>query len=249
MNEFFNVLSQILFVFTIIASVIFGFSIAVNLLISSVIKKINCETDKNYLQVPIDKRKLLDEVIISTNEKLTKYVQENAEIKKLNSLNSTREKFKLPLYSVPTATITIKDVIADALDGVGRAFYGDNDDKSYLNYTINDVYKILKTLKDRVKQILSSTGIIWLQELPISFFVLVFNVASEIDKIKNKTFVKIVFGVINFCLKFIKFISPVSASKELISGITADSLSELISYTITSVVVKELSVIYNNKVN
>ena len=189
MSEFVKIFSDIVFVFFIVASIFFGFSLAVQSLIVKVIKNINAESDKNYLKVPEDKRLECNELIKKVAVNLSVLTEEQAQIKKIEKNNKIRKFFKLKEKAIPQKNVTVKDISIAVLDGIAETFYGVTDSKPHLQFSEREIFKILITLKNRAKDILSSTGIIWLKELPISFFVTCYNLYGAVDKIKNKPFV------------------------------------------------------------
>ena len=249
MSEFFKIFSDIVFVFFIVASIFFGFSLAVQSLIVKVIKNINAESDKNYLKVPEDKRLECNELIKKVAVNLSCLTEEQAQIKKIENNNKIRKFFKLKEKPIPHKKVTVKDIAIAVLDGVAETFYGVTDSKPHLQFSEREIFKILITLKNRAKDILSSTGIIWLKELPISFFVTCYNLYGAVDKIKNKPFVLLIIKIIDFCLWFTRIISPVSIGKYLVNDVSKNGLNDVINSTLASVIVKELSVIYYDKIS
>ncbi|MBO5713256.1 MAG: hypothetical protein J6R88_03560 [Clostridia bacterium] len=249
MDEILLVVSNVAFIFFIIASVFFGFSLAVQSLITKVIKNVNAESDKNYLKVPEAEREVCNEVISDVAFKLSKLSDEQKRIKQIKSTNKIRKFFRLSEIPVEETTVTVKDVAATVLDGVAVAFYGTTENKPHLNFSEREIFKILTTLKNRVKDVLTATNVIWLKELPISFFVICYNVYGMVDKIKNKPLVLLLVKIIDFCLWFSRILSPVGIGKYLVNDLSKDGLNGVINSTISSVIVKELAVIYYEKNN
>lgn len=247
MNEFLNVFSVVSFVILIITSVITGFSLAINLLVNVVIKKINACVDKNYLSIESDKREKCNEIIYKVNELLSKYVKQNNKIKKVANANKIRKIFKIKEKQLPENETSFKGIIGVIIEDTSKVFY--NSSEPHLKFSEVEIYKIILTLKNRIKEILSSTGIIWLKQIPLSFVMICINLYGKIDAVKNKPFVLLIFKIVDFCLKFTKLISPMGVSKIAIKSINDDGLNSAITSMLSSLIVKELSVIYNNKAN
>ena len=249
MPEFMEVFSKITFIFFIITSVFFGFSLAVQSFIIKIIKKIDAESNKNYLKVPASQREICDKAIGEVALKLSTLSSEQSEIKKIKNANKIRKFLKMEEKPVTESNVTTKDIAVTVLDGVAVAFYGNSNLKPHLQFSEREIFKILSTLKTRIKDILTSTDIIWLKELPISFFITCYNVYGMVDKIKNKPLVLLSIKLINFCLWFAKILSPVSISKYLVGDVSKSGLNDVINSTLSSVIVKELAVIYYEKTN
>lgn len=247
MSEFIVIFGKISYIAFIIGSVFFGFSLGVNALITRVINKINNESDVNYLSIESDKRKECDAVILKAKTSCNEYLEQAKQLAKVKKANKIRSFFKLKLKPEPQTTISTKDVLVEMIENVAKVFYGDSDERAFLKFSEREIYFVLDTLKIRLKEILSSTGVIWLKELPISFFLTCFNVYKSYDKIKNGIFFTVVVWLIDVCVWFVRFFSPVSAGKFLVKSASGSGLNSVITNTVVTVLAKELAVIYRNK--
>ncbi len=247
MNEFLVVFSKISFVTLIVGCVFFGFSLAVNFKISKIIKKIGNESDVNYYSIDVEKRKKCDEIILSIKNKAKIYLNEVKIIKKTIKNNKLKEKLRLKQKPVPNLSVNLKTISVEFIEGISTVFYGEGNEKAILKFSELEIYNMLTTVKNRVKDILTASGVIWLNELPISFFLNLFDAYGKIDKFKNKFSVTIILFIIDICLKFFRLISPVSSSKYWLKDLSGKELSQVITDTLLTVICKEFAVICMQK--
>ena len=247
MNEFLTVFSNVAFVVLIISSVFFGFSIAVNFKIEKIIKKIGHESDVNYYSIDTEKRNKCDEVISLVKEKAKVYLNETKLIKKTIKNNKLKEKFHLKQKPLPKLSVNLKTVGVEFIEGISTVFYGEGNEKAILKLSEVEIYNMLTTVKNRVKDILTASGVIWLNELPISFFLNLFDAYGKIDKFKNKISVTIILFIVDLSLKFYRLISPVSASKYILKDLSGKELNQVITDTLLTIIGKEFAVICMQK--
>lgn len=237
------------YVLLIITSVFFGISIAVNLWLSSTVKNVQKEVDKNYKKIDNEEQRIvLDRAIYRAKQDFNEYLASAKKIKKIENRNKIRKVFKLKQKSVPKNEYDVKLIFNELLKGIYFPFdNGDKNFRGYLSFTEREIFNILKALNKRLEEIFSSSKIIWLSSIKISFIAECIFYYKKFENIKNKVWVVILLNVINFFMWFGKLLSPTALSKYYIKSISGDSLSSLLYTTAVEIVGKELAVIYKEQ--
>ncbi len=237
------------YIFLIVGSVFFGISIGVNLWLSSTVKNVQKEVDNNFKKIDDEETvKLLSKAINKAKSDFSSYIRLSKKIQKVEKSNKVRRFFKLQEKPVPENLYDLKSIFNELLKGVYYPFENKSEDfRGYLSFSEREVFNILKALNKRLEEIFSSSKIIWLNSIKISFILECVLFSQEITNFKNKVGVAIILSLINFFMWFGKVISPTALSKYYIKSISGDSLNSLIYSTVVEVVGKELAVIYKEQ--
>ncbi len=245
MTEFLNAISPILYVFLVIGSVIFGISLAVNIWLYKTIGKVRKECDNNYQKNVTENENIFIEFHI--NNAKNEYAKFIAQTKKSNEIkrkNKIKKAFKLKGKKIEVES-SLKDIFLKLISEVSKPFsnYG-GEDRSYLSFTKNEAFSILKALSSRLDAILSKSGVKWLKNVRISYVATGVELYVNYKNFFEKTFTIIIFNLINFFIWFFRVFSPVSIGKYFIKNYYSDSLNVLICDTVIELIGKELAVIY-----
>ncbi len=247
MHEFLYYFSKISYVTFIIGSVFFGMSIAFNLYLKGVIKKILKSTNEKFNQ--IEDKNSKDWCLNSIKNAQIEYVNylnERAKIaRRKKSLFSLKKNNKNETTMPNTNALNIFTSLAKSVS-MPFSFYNDKE-RGYLSFTEREIFLIAQQLRVRIEEIINSSNVIWLKSLKISFFIECWNLYDGAIKIKNKPFVLLFINVLNFFLWFTKFLSPVGVSKYIVSDAFSGGLSSLMSSALIEIAGKELAVIYYDK--
>ena len=248
MVEFLEAVSPVFYVFLIVSSVLFGISLAINVWLVSVIKKVRKTTDKTFnssmTDVEIERVK---SAINTAKLDYFVYVERSRKIKKTNRNNKVKKVFYLKEKPINIAKKDIKSIFLDLIKNVYEPFSVVNGKKrSYLSFSKNEIFTILNTLIKRIDCIASTPEISFIKNIKLSFISECFYFYGVADKFFNKIWVIITFRLINFFMWFGRVFSPVSLSKYFVKHLSSEGLSYLIYDTMISVVGKELAIIYKN---
>lgn len=246
--SFINILSNIIFIFLVFSSLLFGFSVAVNLLVKKAIKNVLKESNKNFLKIQDAKKRKETLKFISEGKKdFQNYVNYYTCVKKIKKTNSIRKIFKIKEKQIPSYDKRLKTIINDLLKGVSKPFL--NEDEGYLSFSERQIFSILKTLRERIEKILTSTKIVWLRSVKISFIAYCFYVYGVIEDFNKRPFMALSYTILDFLFKFGRMFSFSNLSKRYLMDATSNSLSSLMVKTILEILGKELAVIYFEKQN
>lgn len=237
MREFLEVFSTVSYIFFIISAVTFGVSLAVKTLVTSTIKKLNAESDKNFDKIEENDKKLECEgVIKKAFKRYSDYCDLATERKKIIKNNKLRGTLKLPLKNEPEISDNVKDIFLSLIKDVSFAV---NNQGGYLNFSKNELFSMLKTLMQRLKVLIDSLDIVWLKTIKIPLIIYVLKIYSDFEKFKGKTAVLITVYLLNFAFTITNLISPVGATKKLANNISSDNFSKTLAKAIIEVVGKE----------
>ncbi len=245
MIDFLSLLSNVLYIFLIVSSIIFGLSFAVKFYMIITVKKVVRESSKNFEKIEQNEKISNCERLVK--EHIDRYVSYSKISKKNNSIkrsNKVRKFFKKKQKSELLKEDTLKDISLSLIKSISAQFEGAG---GYLNYSKNELIEMLKKLCTRLNAIFSSSGIIWLKTVKISSIVHIVELTKTIEKFKGKTGVVIASYFIDFCFFISRFISPVGASKKLANNLLGDGLSSLIISAVFNVVGKEWAVLCYEK--
>ncbi len=245
MTEFLNAISPFLYAFLIIGSVIFGISLAVNIWLYKTIGKIRKECDNNYVNNVTQNENIYIEFHINSAKKeYAKYLDQTKKANKIKRKNKIKKAFNLNGKKVEVEG-SLKDIFIKLISEVSKPFsnYG-GEDRTYLSFSKNEAFSILKTLSDRLDIIFSKSGVKWLKNVRISYVATGVELYVNYKNFIEKTWALIIFNLINFFMWFFRVFSPVSIGKYFIKNYYSDSLSVLICDTVIELVGKELAVIY-----
>ncbi len=245
LDKILNLFSEVIFYVFAVTSVLFGVSLAVNLLITKTIKKVRFESDKNYHKLSVEEQAKCDEIITTAKQELSLLAQQNKINKKIRQNNRFLKFFHLKQKEEIVVEKNFKNISNDVLQKVFNVF-NDKENKTYLSLSERDVFLIAISLKDRLNSLISSSNIIWLKRLPISVVLYCLRVYNATIKIKNKFFVALTLKIIEFFSWFAKLISPTSVWKVIVKNLSGDTLEEIITNSIIEIVVKELCVVYKD---
>ena len=245
MIEFLTVLSDILFVFLIVSSVVFGLSFAVKIYLLKTVKKVIRESDKNFDNcVENDKSSMCETIVSNHVERYLVYAEKERLAKKRENSNKIRKVIRLKEKEVTHSEDTLKDISLSLIKSISSEFEGAG---GYLNYSKNELFEMLKKLCSRLNAIFDSSGIIWLKTVKISSIAHLIALTKNIEKFKGKTGILILSYFLEFCFFISRFISPVGASKKLVSNVMSNTFSSLTVTAIFTVVSKEWAVLCAEK--
>ncbi|MBQ3235420.1 MAG: hypothetical protein IJA97_04605 [Clostridia bacterium] len=245
MLEFLSIISDVLFVFFIVSSVVFGLSFAVRFYAIKTVKKVIRESDKNFDKcVDIEKSSTCETLVSEHIERYLLYAEQERRANKAKKANKIRKLFSVKQKEEVHSEDKLKDISLSLLKSISSVFEGGG---GYLNYSKNEIIDMLKKLCSRLNAIFDASGIIWLKTVKISSIVHIISLTKTIEKFKGKTLVLLACYVIDFCLFISRFISPVGASKKLVSSVMADNFSSLIVTAVFTVVGKEWAVLCAEK--
>ena len=109
------------------------------------------------------------------------------------------------------------------------------------------MFSVITLLRQRLTNIVDSSGIFWLKSVNISTFVVALNIYKSVENFKNKVWVIVIVWFIDFCLWFGRVISPHAITKYFLKEFAFDDLSVLVSKALVEVCGKELAYIYYQK--
>ncbi len=246
-----KVFAEVTFYLFLVTSVIFGISLAVNLLISTTVKKIVKESDKNYATLMPSEIDECNAIITAVKHDLSFLSTQTKKNKKIRQNNRFLKFFNLTERQETVIEKDFNTITNNALKDVFNVFNRDrkNAKKSFLSLSEQDIFLIAITLKERLTCLINSSKIIWLKRLPISVILYCLSIYNQAIKIKNKFFVALCFKLIEFCGWFTKMLSPASLWKQIVKDLSGESLEEIITYSLIEIVLKELCVIYKEVAN
>ncbi len=250
MSEFLYYLSKITYVTFIIGSIFFGMSIAFNLYLKSVIRKVLKNTNQNFNKIQDEEsKKVCIESIKNAQIEYVNYLNESARYARLqrkNKMLSLFNKNKVRVIEKPQSNAV--SVFTNLAKSVSMPFsFYNNRERGYLSFTEREIFLIAQQLRARLEEIINSSGIIWLKSLKISFFIECWNLYDSAIKIKNKPLTLLLINILNFFLWFSKFLSPIGISKYIVSDAFSGGLSSLMSSALIEIAGKELAIIYYDK--
>ncbi len=241
MINFLSIISDVLFVFLIVSSTIFGLSFAVKFYMIITVKKVVRESSKNLENIVRNEK--ISNCELAIKKHINKYVLHSKISKKNGSIrraNKVRKLFKIKQKDLIDNGESLKDISLSLIKSISSEFEGAG---GYLNYSKNELIEMLKKLCVRLTAIFNSSGIIWLKTVKISSIVHVINLTKSIENLKGKTGLILASYFLDFCFFVSRFISPVGASKKLANNLLGDGLSSLIVSAVFNVVGKEWAVL------
>lgn len=249
MSEFIRVFNVVAFVFMIIAAVLCGVSIGLNVIISRMLKKLINLTDDNFKSVTdVKKREDVLKIIEDSKRKAINNANEVKELNKVKKKNKWRKIFKMKEIEEPSVLLDKKHIYLDMANGISEVFYsGEKVDNSFLLFTEKELFEVIITILRRADGIIKGAKITWLDKMSVAFIVKCITYYGAIKKFKNKQFVELCLDVINGILKVWSYISPISMFKQILKGVSTIELTEAISTFLYEIYGKELAVIYMNK--
>ena len=236
MSEILAVVSKVSYVALIVFSVVFGISLAVRVLVVKTIKSIVKESDKNFDKIGDNDKKIASREIIENSKK--EYLLYLSEVKK-----NQKQKGKTSYENAPL-TKDGKHVFLDLIKNCANVY---TEGESFLSFSLNETFEILRILVGRIKSILCATNLFFLRYLKLSLLMELMSLYRYTENFKQRRDVKIALAIINFCMAVSTIFSPVGASKKLINSIVGGETSLLISHAIIEVVGKEVCYIYYEK--
>ncbi len=245
MTEFLSVLFRIIYIFFIISSVFFGFSIAVKIYAMKVAKNIVKESSKNYHKIEEFYLSKKCEGVISKHalryDEFAVIEKKNAKIKRRNKV---RKFFKLNELSFISQSDSLKEISISLIKEISNCFEGSG---GYLNYSKNEIILMLKQLVKRLNAICLSSNVIWLKTLNLSSFAHLISVSKSFQNFRGKTSIIILSSVLEFCFMLSRIFSPASAGKLLADNLLSSSFNSLLISSLFSVVGKEWAVLCYEK--
>ena len=244
---FYEVLSKIAYVLFIIGSVLFGISLAVNLLIVSTVRKMTKSSSERFNDIPdAQKKEECLKVIKNAEHDFAKCVNEATLIRNVKRKNVVRKFFKLSQKQIPKSTCSVKEVFLNLIKDVANPMV-DGSGRGYTSFSERDVFRIVRSVKNRLYEIISSSNIPLIKTLKISFLLKCLDVYKVYSNFKENPLITVGFYLINFFAWFARVFNPVSMSKILINNAKGSTLTSILAKTTIEIVGKELAVIYYEK--
>ena len=239
--QFLSVLADVVFIFFIISSVVFGLSFSVKLYAINMVKKIIKASDENFENC-VDNAKItsINKIVDAHLERYVIYSEKSKRKRKKKSAKINLDSNGAPLEKeddIKVITLSLIKSISADFEGAG----------GYLNYSKNEIIEMLKKLCSRLNHIFDSSGVIWLKTIKISSVIHLIDFTRTIGKFKGKTSVIIISKIMALCFFLSSFISPVGASKKILSKFMASNLSSLLVTAIFNVIGKEWAVLCAEK--
>ena len=248
-NELIMLIGKISYPILIVASLFFGISLALQIYISSAVKKVLKNSRGNFDNIKNEKAKqeCLKAISIAKDEAVC-YFETQAKLKKERTKNKVKKAFKITEKQLIDNEINLKEVFLDLFKGTAGAFsnYGGKE-RGYLSFTEREIFSVLSLLRERLENIIDSSGVYVLKSVNISTFIIALNFYKSLEKIKNNLWVTVVFWLVDFFLWFGRVFSPNAITKFLLKEFAHDNLSLLISKAMVEVCGKELAYIYYEK--
>lgn len=244
MIDFLNFISPYIYILLVVSSVLFGISLAIRFWVYNTIKNIKKETGKNFnLHLSETEQQQVFLAINTAKIDLYKVVVNNAKSKK-----KRRKKDLKTVVLEEQETNKISDVVKNLIKDVYKPFSIVNgNERGYLSFTKNEIFKVLKTVLHRLDEILSNSGINWVKNIKLTYLATGINLYVDYKNFAEKIWVKFIFKAIKFSNWFLRVVSPVSIGKYFIKNLLVQNLSLLICETIVEAVAKELAVIYKTE--
>ena len=245
MIDFFTALSDILYVFLIVSSVLFGASVAGKILVIKTLKNTIKESDKNFDKIEDNQisSKLQNEVNLALERYLI-YSQQLRKNAKIIRGNKVKKFLGLTQNKEIEVDDNLKDIFLSLFKQTSSVFEGS---EGYLNYSKNELISMLKSLCNRLGKILDSSKVIWFKSIKISTIVQIISLSKFIEDLTNKTSVIATSYVLEFMFFVASLFSPVSAGKKLTNKILGDSFSSTLAKTIITIIGKEWAVLCYEK--
>ncbi len=245
MIEFLNVLSIIIYVFFIVSSVLFGFSIAVKIYVLNVAKKIVNESGKNYENIEdFYPNKMCEKIISKHALRYDNYAKIEKRNLKIKRVNKVRKFFRLKELNILSQNDSLKEISLSLFSEISNCFEGAG---GYLNYSKNEIISMLKVLVKRLNAICLSSNVIWLKTIKISSLAHVVSITKSFENFKGKTPIIILSYVLEFTFLISRIFSPISAGKFLANNIMSNSFSSLLISSVFTVIGREWAVLCYQK--
>lgn len=248
-QEILIIIAKVSYVVLIIASVFFGMTLAVQIYVSSVIKKVLKNSRANFDKI-LDKKSKTEclEIIKQTEIEVVDYIETQNLIKKRKKRNKLKKAFNAKQNAEITSDLNAKTVFLDLFKGTASVFsnYGGRE-RGYLSFTEREIFSVIDLLRIRIENIIDSSNVIWLKTINISTFIVALNFYKSLERFKNKVWVILIVSIIDFFLWFGRVFSPHSLTRYVLKEFASDNLSVLISKAMVEVCGKELAYIYYEK--
>ena len=250
MVDFLQWFSTFTYVLLIIGSVLFGVSLGVNAWLGSTLKKVNFYEDKNFSKIKCDDQKNeVEKIIASKKKEFALFIKQVKLKNKVVKQNKVRKFFRLTQKQVPEITVDVKSLFIVLAKDVSYEFFTEGDERGYLSFSEREMFNLLKTLRFRLENILSSTKVFWLKTVKISFLIKLLTVYNTTVKFTQKLWFVVITSIINFFMWFARVFSPVGSVKYLVKNISGSGVSSLVFETLIELIGKELAVIYYERAN
>ena len=244
---FLEVFSKITYALFIVGSVIFGISIALNLLVVITVKRMTKTTNLRFEKTLSNAQKNdCLQIINSAEKEFAECMVEASEIKKVKRRNKVRKFFKLKEIQVPRQTHSVKNLFLNMVKDLSVPIT-QNSEKGYLSFTQKDVFNIARSVRVRIEEIITSSNVPWVKTLKLSFVLKCLDVYKVYSNVKQNALVTVAFHFFNFFMWVARVFNPVSMSKLIIKNASGSTLSSVLAKTTIEIVGKELAVLYYEK--
>ena len=248
-QELLPIIGKISYVFLIVMSVIFGITLAVQTYLSKSIKKILKNSRENFDKIADNNAKTeCLKIINQSKTEMVEIFERDAKLKKIKKKNRVKKAINGKEKTVEDNSQTAKDVFLDLFKSTASVFsYYGGRERGYLSFTEREIFSVVNLLRERLKEIVDSSGIFWLKSVNISTFIIALNLYKSFEKFKNKVSVIIIVWLLDFFLWFGRVFSPHSITKYFLKEFAFDNLSVLIVKALVEICGKELAFIYYQK--
>lgn len=248
MGDFLVVFGKISYVVLIIGSIVFGITMAVQVYVSSIVKRLLKNSRENFDKIlDLKSKKECLKVINFAKKEIVLYVGQSKKPKKAKGNN--KENFTPQIVQKHSKnSVELKDILFDLFKGTASVFsnYGGRE-RGYLSFTEREIFSSIDTLKKRVEEIIDNSGVIWLKTLNVSTILIALDTYKSFEDFKGKFWVSIFLKVIDFFLWIGRVISPIALTKYILKEFSSDNLSDLLKKSFVEICGKELSYIYYEK--
>ncbi len=248
MVDFLVVVGKISYVILIIGSILFGITIAVQVYVSSVIKKLLKDSRSNFDKIKNGdaKKECLDVINLAKTE-VVLFMEQSKREKKLNRKAKDDSYVKIK-QRCGKKKVELKDILLDLFKGTAGVFsnYG-GQERGYLSFTEREIFSSINLLRKRLEEIIYYSNIIWLKSLKISTVIIALDIYKSINDLKGKFFVAVCLKIIDFFLWVGRVISPSSLTKYILKEFASDNLTDLFAKSLVEICGKELAYIYYEK--
>lgn len=232
-QEFLATLGTVSYVFLIVISIFFGMTLAVQVYVSSAVKKTLKNTRANFNKISDKNAKIECLKIIS-----------QAEIELVDALENQRKSKR----KKQADELNVKDVFLDLFKSTASVFsnYGGKE-RGYLSFTEREIFSVIQLLCKRVEDVVDSSGVFLFKCVNVSTFIIALNFYKSFENFKNKFWVSVIIAFIDFFLWFGRVFSPHSITKYVLKEFATDNLSILVTKAVVEIFGKELAYIYYEK--